>query len=42
LGAGHRLADRDLFLSSMEEGGVAALEIVARDLKAMGLIPRGL
>ncbi|MGQ7355380.1 strawberry notch-like NTP hydrolase domain-containing protein, partial [Streptococcus suis] len=36
-GPGTAFADRDLFLSSMEEGGVAALEIVARDLKAMGL-----
>ncbi|WP_088184978.1 strawberry notch-like NTP hydrolase domain-containing protein [Sphingobium sp. Z007] len=36
-GPGTAFADRDIFLSSMEEGGVAALEIVARDLKAMGL-----
>ncbi len=36
-GPGTAFADREIFLSSMEEGGVAALEIVARDLKAMGL-----
>ncbi|HEX7782746.1 MAG TPA: strawberry notch family protein [Sphingobium sp.] len=36
-GPGTAFADRDIFLSSMEEGGVAALEIVARDLKALGL-----
>ncbi|MDR6710194.1 putative RNA methylase [Novosphingobium sp. 1748] len=36
-GPGTAFADRDIFLSSIEEGGVAALEIVARDLKAVGL-----
>ena len=30
-------ADRTDFVSAMERGGVAAMEIVARDLKAMGL-----
>ena len=29
--------DRDQFVSTMEEGGVAAMEVVARDLKALGL-----
>ena len=30
-------ANRDDFVSAMERGGVAAMEIVARDLKALGL-----
>lgn len=30
-------ADRDDFLSQVEQGGIAALEVLARDLKAMGL-----
>ena len=29
--------DRDKFMQAMEAGGVAALEVVARDLKALGL-----
>lgn len=30
-------ADRDRFMAAMEEGGIAAMELVARDLKAQGL-----
>lgn len=29
--------DRNAFMAAMDEGGIAAMEIVARDLKAMGL-----
>ncbi|MAC59977.1 MAG: methylase [Novosphingobium sp.] len=36
-GPGSAFADRNAFMMAMEEGGMAALEIVARDLKAMGL-----
>jgi len=36
-GPGTAFQDRDAFLSAMEEGGIAAMEIVARDTKAMGL-----
>ena len=28
---------REQFLSEIEQGGIAALEVVARDLKALGL-----
>lgn len=30
-------ADREQFISSIRQGGIAAMELVARDLKAMGL-----
>ena len=36
-GPDYPFASREQFVSSMEAGGVAAMEIVARDLKAMGL-----
>ena len=36
-GPGTAFADRNAFMAAMEEGGIAAMEIVARDLKAMGL-----
>ena len=36
-GPGTAFRDRDAFLAAMEEGGIAAMEIVARDTKAMGL-----
>ncbi|WBO21749.1 strawberry notch-like NTP hydrolase domain-containing protein [Sphingomonas abietis] len=36
-GLGTAFRDRDAFLGAMEEGGIAAMEIVARDTKAMGL-----
>ena len=38
-GPGHEypFASREDFVSSMEAGGVAAMEVVARDLKALGL-----
>ncbi|AOH85801.1 methylase [Sphingomonas panacis] len=36
-GPGTAFQDRDAFLAAMEEGGIAAMEIVARDTKAMGL-----
>ena len=36
-GAGTAFATRETFLSEMTEGGIAALELVARDLKAQGL-----
>lgn len=38
-GAGpeYAFASREQFVSSMEAGGVAAMEVVARDLKALGL-----
>ncbi|MGB3928369.1 MAG: strawberry notch family protein [Sphingobium sp.] len=36
-GPGTAFQDRDAFLSAMEEGGITAMEIVARDTKAMGL-----
>jgi len=36
-GPGTAFRDRDAFLTAMEEGGIAAMEIVARDTKAMGL-----
>ena len=38
-GPGTAFRDRDAFLAAMEEGGIAAMEIVARDTKAMGLYP---
>ena len=36
-GLGTAFADRDQFMSEMTEGGMAAMELVARDLKALGL-----
>jgi hypothetical protein len=36
-GAEYPFSSREGFVSSMEAGGVAAMEVVARDLKAMGL-----
>lgn len=36
-GAGTAFANRADFLAAMNDGGIAAMEIVARDLKAMGL-----
>lgn len=36
-GPGTAFQDRDAFLAAMDEGGIAAMEIVARDTKAMGL-----
>lgn len=36
-GPGTAFSDRDAFLGAMEEGGIAAMELVARDLKAQGL-----
>ncbi|MCW2338172.1 hypothetical protein M2337_002405 [Sphingobium sp. B2D3A] len=36
-GTGTAFHDRTAFLSAMDEGGIAAMEIVARDTKAMGL-----
>jgi len=36
-GPGTAFHNRDDFLGAMEEGGIAAMEIVARDTKAMGL-----
>lgn len=36
-GKGTAFPDRNSFMSAMLEGGIAALELVARDLKAMGL-----
>ncbi|MBN9990745.1 strawberry notch family protein, partial [Listeria monocytogenes] len=30
-------ADREQFISSIRQGGIAAMELVARDLKATGL-----
>jgi len=36
-GAGTAFADRNAFMAAMDGGGIAAMEIVARDLKAMGL-----
>ncbi|SER15020.1 strawberry notch-like NTP hydrolase domain-containing protein [Sphingobium sp. YR768] len=36
-GPGTAFATRDMFMTAMEEGGIAALEVVCRDLKAMGL-----
>ncbi len=36
-GEGYPFASREQFVSAMEAGGVAAMEVVARDLKAMGL-----
>jgi hypothetical protein len=36
-GPGTAFNDRDGFMAAMEAGGIAAMEIVARDLKAMGL-----
>ncbi|MDB5687265.1 MAG: methylase [Rhizorhabdus sp.] len=40
-GPGSAFRTREVFLTAMQEGGIAAMEIVARDLKAMGLSPRG-
>ena len=36
-GPGYAFPSRDDFVSSMEAGGVAAMEVVARDLKSLGL-----
>jgi hypothetical protein len=36
-GPGTAFQSRDAFLAAMDEGGIAAMEIVARDTKAMGL-----
>ena len=36
-GPGTAFDDRTSFLASMSDGGIAAMEIVARDMKAMGL-----
>ncbi|WP_341873228.1 strawberry notch-like NTP hydrolase domain-containing protein [Sphingobium fuliginis] len=36
-GPGTAFQNRDAFLAAMDEGGIAAMEIVARDTKAMGL-----
>ncbi|MBF5089098.1 methylase [Novosphingobium sp. NBM11] len=36
-GPGTAFPDRNAFMAAMDEGGIAAMEIVARDLKAMGL-----
>jgi predicted RNA methylase len=36
-GPGTAFTTRDMFMKAMEEGGIAALEVVCRDLKAMGL-----
>ena len=37
LGEDFPFANRTDFVSAIEEGGVAAMEVVARDLKALGL-----
>jgi hypothetical protein len=36
-GPGTAFSDRSAFMAAMDGGGIAAMEIVARDLKAMGL-----
>ena len=36
-GPGTAFADRDAFVSGVRQGGIAAMELVARDLKALGL-----
>jgi len=36
-GAEYPFPSREAFLSAMHQGGVAAMEVVARDLKSMGL-----
>ena len=36
-GPGTAFGDRTAFMAAMEQGGIAAMEIVARDLKALGL-----
>ena len=36
-GSGTAFGDRTAFMAAMEQGGIAAMEIVARDLKALGL-----
>jgi hypothetical protein len=36
-GPGTAFADRDAFMTAIASGGIAAMEIVARDLKALGL-----
>ena len=36
-GPGTSFADRDAFMAGIASGGIAAMEIVARDLKALGL-----
>ncbi|MBA4090112.1 MAG: methylase [Sphingobium sp.] len=36
-GPGTSFADRDAFMAAIADGGIAAMEIVARDLKALGL-----
>ena len=36
-GPGTAFRDRAAFMAAMDDGGIAAMEIVARDLKAMGL-----
>ncbi len=37
MGQGYPFASRESFVTEMEAGGVAAMEMVARDLKALGL-----
>ncbi|MFC3443864.1 strawberry notch-like NTP hydrolase domain-containing protein [Sphingobium rhizovicinum] len=36
-GPGTAFSSRDAFMAAMEEGGIAAMEVICRDLKAMGL-----
>ncbi len=36
-GEGTAFSDRDTFMSAIESGGLAAMEVVAKDLKSMGL-----
>lgn len=36
-GPGSAFSNRDAFMAAMEEGGIAAMEVICRDLKAMGL-----
>ncbi|WP_068086995.1 strawberry notch family protein [Novosphingobium rosa] len=36
-GPGTAFGTRDMFMAAMEEGGIAALEVICRDLKALGL-----
>jgi hypothetical protein len=37
LGRRHGLPDRTSFIARIREGGIAAMELVARELKAMGV-----
>jgi hypothetical protein len=39
-GGRHGLSDRSSFIARIREGGIAAMELVARELKAMGLYRR--